>query len=122
MMPGPVARLVVDPLERLERAVALEHRVEVADEDDARSLARMVGDQVPGALEAAAVDPRRLEPERVELLAEQIPDGAHAREVVRAAVDVDGLLEQRERVGVARVHRGHDRALGRRQDESAREP
>ena len=73
---------------------------------------RMVRDQVPGALERGAVHPCRLEPERVELLAEEITNRAHAREIVSAAVDVDRLLEQRERAGVARVHRGHDRALG----------
>ena len=66
-------------------------------------VAGMVRDEMPGALERRAVDPRGLEAERVELLAEEVADGAHAREIVRAAVDVDGLLEQRQRVGVAGV-------------------
>ena len=110
----PLRGLVVDPLRNVWNGLSrLEHRVEVADEDDARPAAGMVGDQVPGALERRAVHPRRLEAERVELLAEEIADGAHAGEVVRAAVDVDGLLEQRERVGVARVDRRDDRAFGR---------
>ena len=61
----------------------------------------MVRDEVPGALEAGAVHPRGREAEGVELLAEEIGDGAHAREIVDAAVDVDGGLEQRERVRVS---------------------
>ena len=86
---GALRGLVVDALELLERAVALEHGVEVADEQHPRTLAGMIRDQVAGALERRAVHPGRLEPERVELLAEEVPDRADAGEVVRAAVDVD---------------------------------
>ena len=122
MMPGPFARLVVDALELLERAVALEHGVEVADEQHPRPLAGMVRDQVAGALERRAVDPGRLEPERVELLAEQIADRADAREVVRAAVDVDGLLEQRERARrCRRRRRTRSRARARTRSGTSRE-
>ena len=70
MMPGPARGPLVDALELLERAVRLEHRVEMADEQDARPGARMLGDEMAGALERRAVDPARREAERVELGAE----------------------------------------------------
>ena len=67
-----------------------------------------VGDEMPGALPRRAVDPPRREAERVELRAKDVADLAHAREVLRAAVDVDDALEQRERLGVVRVDRLDD--------------
>ena len=76
MTPGPRAVFVVEPLELLERAVGLEHGVEVADEQDVRPGPGMVGDEVAGAVQRRAVDPARLEPERVELGAEHVADGA----------------------------------------------
>ena len=64
---------LVDPLELLERAVRFEHRVEMADQQDLRSRPGMLGDEVPGALERRAVDPPRLEAERVELRRKTLP-------------------------------------------------
>ena len=77
MTPGPRA-VRVDTLELLERTVGFEHGVEMSDEQDARSGARMIGDEMSRALERGAVDPPRVEPERVELGAEHASDLAHA--------------------------------------------
>ena len=73
-------------------------------------------DEVAGALERRAVDPAGREPERLELGREQLADGADAVEVLRAAVDVDGALEQRQRAGLTGVDRGDDRLFDGRQD------
>ena len=72
---------------------------------------RVLRDQVPGALERGAVDPPRLEAERVELLQEDLADLLHALEVLRAAVDVDDALEQRQRLRVVLVDEGGERLL-----------
>ena len=74
--------------------------------------AAMLGDEMPGALERCAVDPAGREAERLELGAEQLADFPDAVEVLRAAVDVDHALEERERVGVVRVDVVDERALG----------
>ena len=64
-----------------------------------------------GALERRTVDPSRGEAEGIELGAEHVADAAHAREVHRAAVDVDDALEQRQRARVVRVDVTNDRTL-----------
>jgi hypothetical protein len=82
MMPGPVAVLssiFLNVWNGLSRSNTVSRW---PTEDDARPCPGMVRDQVTGALEGAAVHPGRLEPERVELLAEEVADGAHAGEVV----------------------------------------
>ena len=73
--------------------------------------ARMIGDKMARALERGAVDPPRAEPERVELGAKRATDLSDALEILRAAVDVDDALEQRECVLVVRVDIGDERAL-----------
>jgi hypothetical protein len=65
-----------------------------------------------GAVKRRAIHPRRREPQPGELLTEDVADRSYAREIVRAAVDVDGFLEQRQRGGVAGVDGGRDRAFG----------
>ena len=74
-----------------------------------------LGDEVSGALERRAVDPARREPQRVELGARKLSHLANAGKVLGAAVDVDGALEQRQRLAVVRVHVGDDRAFVGRQ-------
>ena len=56
----------------------------MADEEDLGPRARVLRDQVPGALEGGTVDPARLEAERVELLQEDLADVLHALEVLGA--------------------------------------
>src|SRR5262249_13781127 len=71
-------------------------------------------DEMSGAVKRRAVHPRRREPERRELLPEHVADRADAWEVMRAAVDVDGFLEEPERGRVAGIDRRGDRAFGGR--------
>ena len=99
MIPGPRAVAVVEALELLKRAVGLEHSVEMTDEQESPAAAGMIGDQVARALERRAVDPSRLEAKLLELGGEELADLPHAGEVLRAAVDVDRALEERERLG-----------------------
>ncbi len=74
-MPGPVARLPAR-VEALERAVGLEHRVEMADQEDVAAAAAMGGDDMAGAAGLAHVDPAHLEAERLELGAHHLADRA----------------------------------------------
>ena len=108
---GTARGALVYTLELLKRTVLFKHRVEVSDEQDARSRARMIGDEMSRALERGAVDPSRAEPERIELGTERAPDFSDALEILRAAVDVDDTLEQRERLMIVRVNVGAERAL-----------
>ena len=78
---GPLRRGRAEPLELLERAVRLEHGVEVTDQQHARTGAGMVRHEMAGPLERRAVDPAGLEPERLELRREQPADLAHAVQV-----------------------------------------
>ena len=50
--PGPLADAGADALELLERAVRLEHGVEMPDQEDTRTGRWMIRDEVTGALEA----------------------------------------------------------------------
>ncbi len=76
---------------------------------------RPLRDEMARALERRAVDPAGREAQRVELGREQLPHLANAGKVLRPAVDVDGPLEQRQRLAVVRVHVSDDRALVWRQ-------
>jgi hypothetical protein len=111
--PGPRARPGPSALEPLERAVSLEHRVDVADEQHLGPAAGPLGDEVPGAAEGGAVDPAGGEAEGCQLRRHEVGDRADAGEVHRAAVDVDQPFEQRHRRGLAGVDRRHDGLLGR---------
>ena len=59
---GAAGLRVAEALHLLERAVGFEHRVEMADEEDLGSRARVLRDQVPGALEGAPSIQRVLKP------------------------------------------------------------
>ena len=111
MMPGPRRLTVVEPLELLERTVGLEHGVEMANEENPPPRPRTVGDEVSRAIERRPVDPPRREPQRLELGGEELADLANAGMVLRPAVDVDRAFEQRQRLGIVRVHVGDDGAL-----------
>ena len=103
------ARLpVAQPLELLERTVGLEHRVEMADQEHPAARPRALRHEMPRALEWSAVHPPGREPQRFELGREQLSDFAHAGMVPGPAVDVHGALEQRQRLGIVRVHVGDD--------------
>ena len=70
MMPGPRAVLLVEALELLERAVLLEHRVEMTDQQDARSRCRgCSATRCPARLNAAPSTQRVVNPSAVELRA-----------------------------------------------------
>jgi hypothetical protein len=64
----------------------------------------MLRNEVSRALERCAVYPAGFEPKRVEFLEEDLADFLHTLEVLRPAVDVDDLLEQRERPGIVFVN------------------
>jgi hypothetical protein len=102
------------------RGVAgFEYGVEVAEQQQALALAvtrcaGARGQQVAGALHFGRhVDPAGLEAERVELGAEQLPDGAHALQVIGAAIDQRTLPEQLERLRAVGADRGHDALFDR---------
>jgi hypothetical protein len=108
----PARRACVDALELLEGTVRLEHGVEMSDEQNPRSGSRMIGDEMSAAFDLVLIHPLRLESESVELGAKDRPHLPHTRKVVRAAVDVDDALEQRETFIVVSVDRFHERAIG----------
>ena len=90
---------VAVPREALERRIRLEHRVEMADQQQALALpaAAVGGDDMAGAAGLAHVDPAHLEAERLELGPHHLADRGDAREVERAAVLIDRPLEQGDR-------------------------
>jgi hypothetical protein len=111
-------------------ALALEHGVEVADEEEARAARRtrgrsVRGDEVAGAAHRRGqLGPAHGEAQGAELGAEQVAHLAHAGDVVRAARDVHGALEQGDRrvvVGATDSRRGSRRpSAGRAGDGPAR--
>jgi len=120
--------------ESLERAVLLEHRVEMADEQDGPSGARVLGDEMAGPGERRAVDPPRAKSETVELVPEDRADLADTGEIHRPAVDGDDPLQEPLR-GVPpgldrpddppfgrgeRVRRGGEREGAEREDDDPR--
>src|SRR3954466_15747469 len=58
---GAARGRVVQPLESLEWAARLEDGIEMSDEQELRSGAWMLGDEMAGALERRTVDPTRCE-------------------------------------------------------------
>ena len=60
----------------------------------------MLGNQVAGPVERRAVHPSCPEAERVELRPQHVGDPAHAGNVQRAAIDIDDLLEKRQRLAI----------------------
>ena len=63
-----------EPFESLERVIRIEHRVEMANQQDVRAATVMFRNEVPGTVERCAVHPTRPEAHRVELRAEAIAD------------------------------------------------
>ena len=107
----PACLPFVQPLELLKRTVGLEDGVEMANQENPPARPRTVGDEMSSTFERRPVDPSRREAQGGELGGEEFSDLAHARMVLRAAVDVDRALEQRQRLGIVRVHVGDDGAL-----------
>ena len=105
--PGPL-RPVALPIETLKRTARLEHRVEVTDEQQPRPTSVSASDEVTRAIPRRTVDPLRLEPQSVELLAEEHAHLAHSVEVHGAAVDVHRPLEQVDGFGGPRVDFARD--------------
>src|SRR5690606_13885652 len=95
--------LHTNAFEMLERAVGFEHRVQVADEEQVRTLSVMPGDQVTRAAELCTVHPADVEVEDVESIGEELPDLLDSLEIHGATVDLDGLLQQVHGPGLATV-------------------
>jgi hypothetical protein len=103
--------------EALEGRIRLEHRVEMAAQEDAlaASVAAMDRDEMAGPARLAHVHPAHLEAQRLQLGAHHLARRAHAGEVERAAVLVHQSLEQREiAIGIA-PDRLDDTPLGGRE-------
>ena len=85
-------------------ALALQHRVEVADQQQPLAArAAVLGHEVPAAVDVRLIHPARLEPERRQLLRVDLPDGPDARVVLRGARSVHRACEQRDRRLAPRV-------------------
>ena len=113
--PGAAGLALVQALEFLKRAVGLEHRIEVTDEEETTARPRPLRDQMAGALERRSVDPAGREAQAVELGREHLPYLAHAGKVLCPAIDVDGSFEERQGFGVVGIHVSDDRAFVGRQ-------
>jgi hypothetical protein len=74
----------------------------------------MFGDQMRAAARRSQLE-ARLEAEGLEFLLEDLPDRSHSGSVVRAAVDVDDPLEERERFSVVSIDGPGDRSLRNRE-------
>ena len=101
--------------EGLERAVGLEHRIEMADQEDVAAAPPMGGDEMAGAPGLGHLDPAHGEAERLQLLAHHPADGAHALEVQRAAVPVHQPFEQGDRAAALAIDGLGHAALDRRE-------
>jgi len=93
----------VQQFEVLERAVGLEHGIEMPDQQKMRARMAVAHDQVTGPVEFGAVDPFGLETGPAEGGREQLAHFPHTLEVERPAVDVHRALEQRQRLGLAGI-------------------
>lgn len=108
---------IAAPFPALEGAVRLEHRVEMADEEQAlaAAIALVRGDDMPGTAGFAHVDPLDLETEWLQLGPKHLGNPGHAPKVQRTAVLVDPLLQHRERPLLLGVDVPDHPRLGRRQ-------
>ena len=105
--------LLVDALEFLERTVGLEHGIEMPDQENPDAAAGMFRHEMAGAAPFRSVDPRGLEAKPVECRTKDRAHLAHAGVVLRAAVDVDHALEERQSFSNMRVDVRRDCALRR---------
>jgi hypothetical protein len=78
-------------------------------------LRAALGDQVPGPAPRRSFDPAGAKAESIQLGGEHRRDGLHAGEVHRAAVLVDGALEQYQRIGQVLVYAVGQLAFGARE-------
>ena len=104
---------VAPALEALERAVRLEHGVEMADQQHVAPRPLAGRDEMAGAAGCAHVGPADVEAERLQLGADQRPDLRDPGEVQSAAVHVHQPFEQRHmpvRLGLDRLR--HPALLG----------
>jgi hypothetical protein len=110
----PFDRVGILAGEALERRIGLEHRVEMADQQQppAAAVAAMDGDDMPGAAGLRHRHPLHLEAERLELGAHHPPDRFDPGEVERAAVLVDQPLEQIDGARLLAIHGLYHLLLG----------
>ena len=111
------ARDIAVAFEGLERAVLLEDRVQMTDQEEPLAArAHPLGDEVAGPLERERHrHPPHVEAQRFQLGGEEVGDGAYAARVHRAAVDVDQALEQVDRLFLVLVDVVHDSPLDGRE-------
>ena len=109
--PRPARGMRVEALELLERAIRLEHRVEMSDQQNPRSGSGMIRDEMAAALDLALIDPERLEADGVQLRAKDPAHLPHTGGVMSTTVDIDDALEQRKAFVVVNVDRFHERSL-----------
>jgi glutamate carboxypeptidase len=90
--------LAPHPAERLERAVGLEDRIEVADDEEALpARPPTLGEEVSRSIHLGGhLDPTRLEAEGLQIGLQDLADPADAGLVHRAAVDVDQALQKED--------------------------
>ena len=96
----------------LKRALHLEHRVQMPDQQDVAPPTCMRGDQMAGPPGLAHVDPADLEPQRLQLGPDHVADDLHPGRVQRPAVLVHQPLQQADMPVVLGFHRLHHHALG----------
>ena len=120
MMPGPRARLLVDPLEALERAVRLEHGVEMADEQDARARARRArATRCPARLNAAPSTHRVVKPSASSSARNTSPTARTPAKFIVPLLMLTTRSSSASACGVAGVDGGDDRLFFWRQRSSS---
>ena len=96
--------------------LALQNRVEVADDQEARPFrAAVLGHEVARAAHLRLIHPPRLEAHRVQLGGVELADAPHTVVVLRGARDVDRARKQVDGGLAALVDGGQDLVLERRQ-------
>jgi hypothetical protein len=66
----------------------------MSNENNVPTATFALGDQMTGTCESRTIDPPRREAQRFEGRIKQVPDGTHASEVHRPAIDADRLFQQ----------------------------
>ena len=101
--PGPLSH----------EAAALQHRVEVTDQEEPLAhLPFLSATRCPARCISGGISvPARLEPEPIELRAEDFPDLPHPFEVLGGAVDVDDAFEELDRLLAEAIDEVRDATL-----------